>query len=314
MNTWVFFSLLTNLRYYVNTATGFSQWEYPSVPTDPSQAGASPQPAHEAPDQHQQPQQEVASPSVDAQPDAQGEQSRGLMSFAAGAFLGHEMQDHKPHDHHNILGSMATMIGSAGVGALGAKFFGGKKQPQPTSPPPAPSQAQPAPWASPPFQGYPAPHPGPPMYPAHSPPPPVHTSPQMPHGGPSPGQYAMGAAAAAGVASAIAVGGASNFSHDQQQYQQQHQPMGLPVMAGSGATDAFQGGGSLSGPRLFIHAACFADKDVTEKVRTLVKPEQKISFENMMNEFGDPWPEAKRKSLSIVYQYGDRPMEVWASR
>jgi hypothetical protein len=68
-------------------------------------------------------------------------------------------------------------------------------------------------------------------------------------------------------------------------------------------------------PRLIIHAAAFADKDVTGTLRMLAASEQQISFQKRLTEqFGDPWPEAKRKGLSILYQYGDRPMEVWAGR
>ena len=70
-----------------------------------------------------------------------------------------------------------------------------------------------------------------------------------------------------------------------------------------------------SGPRLTIHAAAFADKDVTGGVRTLANTDQQISLQKKLTEeFGEPWPEAKRKGLSILYQYGDRPMEVWAGR
>jgi len=69
-----------------------------------------------------------------------------------------------------------------------------------------------------------------------------------------------------------------------------------------------------SGPPLFIHAAAFADADVTDRVRRLVTPEQTISIEcgKFMEEFGDPWPESERKMFNVLYQYGDRPYEVWA--
>jgi hypothetical protein len=77
----------------------------------------------------------------------------------------------------------------------------------------------------------------------------------------------------------------------------------------------FHGGPFISGPRLIIHAATFADKDATERVRMLVNSEQQISIQKKLTEeFGDPWPESGRKGLSILYQYGDRPMEVWAGR
>jgi hypothetical protein len=69
-----------------------------------------------------------------------------------------------------------------------------------------------------------------------------------------------------------------------------------------------------SAPRLIIHGAVYADKDVTDKVRALVTPEQVLNFGNWNGEFGDPWPENPRKAFSILYQYGDRPLEVWAGR
>jgi hypothetical protein len=65
---------------------------------------------------------------------------------------------------------------------------------------------------------------------------------------------------------------------------------------------------------LTIHAAAFADVDVTAKVRARVSPEQVLTIENLTDEFGDPWPEAKRKMFSVLYQFGDRPLEVWAGR
>jgi hypothetical protein len=77
---------------------------------------------------------------------------------------------------------------------------------------------------------------------------------------------------------------------------------------------SFPGGHAYSGPRLIIHAAAFADKDVTDRVRALVNPEQVLTIEKMIDEFGDPWPEAERKMFSVLYQYGDRPLEVWAGR
>ena len=66
-----------------------------------------------------------------------------------------------------------------------------------------------------------------------------------------------------------------------------------------------------SGPRLIIHAAAYADRDITDKVKAKVTPDQVLTLAKWNDEFGDPWPEVGRKSLSILYQYGDRPLEIW---
>jgi hypothetical protein len=70
------------------------------------------------------------------------------------------------------------------------------------------------------------------------------------------------------------------------------------------------------GSRLIIHAAIYADKDVTNKVRSLLTPDQVFSLHpaRLNDEFGDPWPNNGRKMFNVLYQYGDRPMEVWAGR
>lgn len=215
--------------------------------------------------------------------------------------LGSKIQQHSNHsDHHNIFDSMTTFLGGASVGVLGAKLFGGKKQPQPTYNAPSTSY--------PPYQGYPNSPPQAPFYPSQSPPFPVHSSQNMSQG-PSP--YMVGAGAAVGVASVMAGNTASNYP----QHHYHQPPEGLPATGGSSATGTLHGGPFISGPRLVIHAATFADKDVTGKVRMLVNSEQQISIQKKMTEeFGDPWPESTRKGLSILYQYGDRPMEVWAGR
>jgi hypothetical protein len=81
---------------------------------------------------------------------------------------------------------------------------------------------------------------------------------------------------------------------------------------GIGGISSFLGG--ATGPRLHIHAAAYADRDVTDGVRSLVSADQKLTITNLFDEFGDPWPEAKQKGFNCLYQYGDRPLEVWASR
>ena len=216
--------------------------------------------------------------------------------MAAGAFLGHEAAQHSHHNNHDLLGSVTTFLGGAGAGALGAKFFGGGKKPQATqNAPPSPQ---------PPFQGYGASPPPAPYYPAHTPPGPGYGGQHMP---PGPGYFAAGAGAAAG---AMAMNAGSNYPP--RQYQQQ--PASPPV-GGYGGMAQYQPMSSNTGPRLIIHAAAFADKDITGAARTLAATEQQISFKkNLTEQFEDPWPEAARKGLSILYQYGDRPMEVWASR
>ena len=81
---------------------------------------------------------------------------------------------------------------------------------------------------------------------------------------------------------------------------------------GIGRIGSFLGG--ATGPPLHIHAAAYADRDVTDGVRSLVTADQKLTITNLFDEFGDPWPEAKQKGFNCLYQYGDRPLEVWASR
>jgi len=106
----------------------------------------------------------------------------------------------------------------------------------------------------------------------------------------------------------MAVNAASNYPPPQYQ-----QP---PFAGGSPGVSSFQGGPSPPvPPRLIIHSAVFADKDITERMRMMVGPDQQISIQKeMTEEFGDPWPEARRKGLSVLYQYGDRPMEVCVAK
>jgi hypothetical protein len=108
--------------------------------------------------------------------------------------------------------------------------------------------------------------------------------------------------------SAQASGAANPFYHDN--------PGGPPPGATTGwGAGSFLGGLTHSGPRLIIHGATYADMDVTAKVMVLVTPDQVLSLacKKLNDEFGDPWPE-NRKGFNILYQYGDRPLEVWAGR
>jgi hypothetical protein len=71
----------------------------------------------------------------------------------------------------------------------------------------------------------------------------------------------------------------------------------------------------LGKPQLIIHAAAFAGADVTRRLQALVTADQAISMkgEDLIAQFGDPWPEAGNyRGLVVLYQYGERPMEVYA--
>lgn len=72
---------------------------------------------------------------------------------------------------------------------------------------------------------------------------------------------------------------------------------------------------SQAGPPLYIYGAVFADSDVTQVVRSLVTPQQTLTLsgETLVKQLGDPWPEAERKQFSVLYAYGDRPMEIVAA-
>ena len=219
----------------------------------------------------------------------------------AGAFLEHEVEEfserpqysHHHAERHFGLGSITALLGSAGAGALGAKFFG-RKGPAGAQ---SGSQAYPVQQATLPPSGYP----GQSL-------PPLGNS-NSGHGFGSLGNFAAGGAA--GMAGAFAVHETSNLLHHHHHQNQGGVP---PTTAGGsgGGMGSFLGGPMYSGPRLTIHAAAYADVDVTDRVRALVSPEQVLTIKSMKDEFADPWPEVERKSLSVLYQYGDRPMEVWA--
>lgn len=127
------------------------------------------------------------------------------------------------------------------------------------------------------------------------------------------------------------------YQQPQQQYNYGAPPQGAPYGGGSGGygQPTYAGmpppphGGApppLSGyvnpaggaPRgvapLYIHAATYADKDVTPVVRSMIGHEQKIELKGsiLSKHFGDPWPAVERKALIIIYQYGDRPWELLA--
>jgi hypothetical protein len=263
--------------------------------------------------------------------------------LATGALLEHEIE--KFHisghgGHHNVLGTMAGLIGAAGAGALGAKLFGGMGQAAQAAPPPSAPPTYPA--LPPGAPAYPASSPGAPVYPIQAPPPPVvYPSQPMPPVAPASGPGLGGlekleVGGAAGVAGALATSGASNGASTGAPTPAAKPELGSAAsVTGALAASAASSGASAeaptvagesdgkassldspthSGPRLIIHGAAYADKDVTEKVRALVTPEQVLNFGNFNGEFGDPWPENPRKVFSILYQYGERPLEVWAGR
>ena len=215
--------------------------------------------------------------------------------IAAGAFLGHKIDEFKHHHGSNQdLGTMAGLLGTAGAGALGAKLSGffGKKSNAQASPPVVAASAYPGPIS-------PAPAPGGP----------VATSPGPGFGGP--GTFAAGTAA--GYAAGYASGGAPNpFYHGNPG----GPPPELPEATTGGGAGSFFGDFAPSGPRLIIHGAAYADMDVAAKVMASVTPDQVLSLDckKLNDEFGDPWPENGRKGFNVLYQYGDRPLEVWAGR
>ncbi|KAE9364425.1 hypothetical protein N431DRAFT_488989 [Stipitochalara longipes BDJ] len=72
---------------------------------------------------------------------------------------------------------------------------------------------------------------------------------------------------------------------------------------------AFQG----SAP-LYIHAACWCDQDITQKVRGMVTPQQTLSIrcDALTYHFGDPMPN-RRKQFSMLYSYGQQPWQLVAT-
>ena len=224
--------------------------------------------------------------------------------MAAGAFLGHKIDEYKHHHHgdNQDLGTMAGLLSTAGAGALGAKltgFFGGRKGSGQASPPVATAPMYPGP-----------------ISPAPPPAAPLAASPGPGFGGPGFGGPGFGGpgAFAAGTAAGYASGGAPNpfyYGHPGGP-----PPGPTPGPITGGGPGPFFGGPPQSGPRLIIHGAAYADMDVAAKVMALVTPDQVLSLDckKLNDEFGDPWPENERKSFSVLYQYGDRPLEVWVGR
>jgi hypothetical protein len=74
---------------------------------------------------------------------------------------------------------------------------------------------------------------------------------------------------------------------------------------------AFGGGNA---PRLNIICAAYCDQDVTNALRSMIKPGQILEIDTgkLVETFGNPWPD-NRKQFSVLYSYGQRPWELAAS-
>jgi hypothetical protein len=158
--------------------------------------------------------------------------------LVAGAFMVHEYDDYqeRPHHNHHLFGTMTNLLGAAGAGALGAKFFGSKEQASQNAAPP---------------QGYPVQPPPPP------PPPGQHMPFGVPSSGPGMGSFRnLAIGGISGVIGALAIGDASKLLHHH--HGQDQEP------TASGGIGSFLGG--ATGPRLHIHAVAYADRDVIDGV------------------------------------------------
>lgn len=235
---------ISRFRYYVFTATGATQWDYPAAP-----------PSHQ-PSPTEQPHYAPSPVGPDGAPQ-DGDRGLGKTALALGGGL--------------LAASNFKPLGQK-VGAKMAGFFGSKPQPQQQN------YQSPAPQV----HVYPVYMPGPPG----ASPPPYHG--QSPPMDPNYSHYAAGPPGA--VPPAISPGIAMN----------------------SGGPGGFQ---SQSGPPLYIYGAVFADNDVTQVIRSLVTPQQTLTLSGdaLVKQLGDPWPEAERKQFSVLYAYGDRPMELVAA-
>ncbi len=158
-----------------------------------------------------------------------GKVGGGLLGAAggllAGAFIAHEVEEHKEHHHNGLFGKLPLAAGAGGLlGAMGSRL---------------------------PFSNN-------------------NTAPPQPHVGPA-------------------------------------QHSGL-----AGFMPAALGGGNA--PRLNIICAAYCDRDVTNAVRSLIKPGQilEVDTNKLVEMFGDPWPD-NRKQFSVLYSYGQRPWELAAS-
>ncbi|KAH7227192.1 uncharacterized protein BKA55DRAFT_527211 [Fusarium redolens] len=281
-----------NAWYYVFPATGATQWALPVYP--PRQQQYQTLQDRNAPT--------IENPTnttevgVDNQPLGDGDRGLGKTAFAMGggflagsSFRNKFEKHHESHGQQDGLGKVAQSIAIAGAGAVGAKIMGlfGNKQ----------QQQQPA------VQTATHTHTQTHFYPVYVPGPQVSPSPSYY------GQHPPGNSSYAHNPSGETVGVAPGL----QSFGSPHQTGATPVpLQSPSSIGAFQ---LQSGPPLHIYGAVFADKDVTQIVRSLVTPQQtlQIKGDSLVEQFGDPWPEVERKMFNVLYSYGDRPMEVLAA-
>ncbi|PNP83726.1 hypothetical protein FNYG_02943 [Fusarium nygamai] len=281
-------------RYYVFLATGATQWERPVFQLQQQQYQTLQDQDPNVPAIENHP----TTTKAEVNNQVVGDGDRGLgktaLAIGGGFLVGSTLRNkfEKHHDSHgqqNGLGKMAQSAAIAGAGAVGAKImglFGNKQQQQPAAPPvQVATQTQ--------MHFYPVYVPGPQV----SPPP-------LNHGQHPPSSFSYAHSHTAGTVGA---------APDIQSFGSSHQVGAAPMpLQSTTSVGAFQ---PQSGPLLHIHGAVFADKDVTQIVRSLVTPQQTLQTkgDSLVEQFGDPWPEVERKMFNVLYSYGDRPMELLAA-
>ncbi|CVL03296.1 uncharacterized protein FPRN_00026 [Fusarium proliferatum] len=280
-----------NAWYYVFLATGATQWEHPEAQHKQQQYQGLQDPDPNVPAIENQP--TTMEVGMDTQVTADGDRGLGKTAlamgggFLAGSTLRNKLEKHhESHGQQNALGKMAQSVAIAGAGAVGAKImglFGNKQQEQHPAPP-----VQTATYTHTQTQTH--------YYPVYVPGPQVSPPPLYY------GQHPQSTSSYAHNPAVETVGATPDI-----------QSLGSPwSLQSPGSVSAFQ---PQSGPLLHIHGAVFADKDVTQIVRSLVTPPQtlQIKGDSLVEHFGDPWPEVERKMFNVLYSYGDRPMELLAA-
>ncbi|KAH7190007.1 hypothetical protein BKA60DRAFT_586621 [Fusarium oxysporum] len=285
-----------NAWYYVFPATGATQWARPVSP--PRQQQYQNLQDHNVPTIENHP--TTTEVGADNQPPGDGDRGLGKTALAMGggflagsSFRNKFGKHHESHGQQDGLGKMAQSAAIAGAGVVGAKIMGlfGNKQQQQQ---PAPT-VQTASYTHTQTQThfYPVFVPGPQV----SPPPSYY------------GQHPPGNSGHAHNPTAETVGVVPGI----QSFGSPHQTGGAAMsLQSSSSIGAFQ---PQTGPPLHIYGAVFADKDVTQIVRSLVTPQQtlQIKGDSLVEQFGDPWPDVERKMFNVLYSYGDRPMELLAA-
>lgn len=261
-------------RYYVNTATGLTQWEPPAaipqhpIPSEPvNHDQSSPAPYTAGPDNSTSTTQSYAGSEHYTQP--QGGQGHETQYQQTGPADG--------PDGDRGLGKTALVVGGGLLAAAGMMGFGKKYSKYSdklsgfmggSSKPPQQNQQQ--------------------YYPAQQQQ--QHQQHQQSYG-PGPGAAPMPPP--------------GNYGQQQQPQYSSWNPSG-----GYGQTSVSPAQSSI--PPLNIYGAVFADQDVTAVARSLAARDQTLSLkgETLVTQFGNLWPETARKSFSMLYSYGDRPMEL----